>query len=136
MSQYQDPPEITLYSASGSCPAYRVVAPHTSDQTGQVCVTDTSVILGISMNDCSATNQAWRVRVAGTAKATCGASVSSGAILTFQTDTGKVVEGTKSYDTTTTGLLRIVGVAIEKGSTNNVIEILVMPQNQIKLAYA
>lgn len=135
MAKYQDPPDINLKAGSGSCPAYRVVAPSAvGDHYAGVHETGTSLILGISQEDASATGQAWPIRIAGTSKAVCGASVSCGAILIPQTATGKVIEGTISANTTTTALPRSVGVALEKGSTNSVIEVLIAINNITRYA--
>lgn len=136
MAIYQDGPNITLQAASGSSPAYRVVAPGTTSSQAQVWVTATTLMIGISQKDASATGEAWNVRIYGTSKATCGASVSSGSILTAQTDTGKVIAGTKTYDTGTTAIPRTIGVALEKGDTNSVIQVLIMPNNIRKQAFA
>jgi hypothetical protein len=136
MAKYQDGPDITLKAASGSCPAYRVVAPGTSSAHAQVWVTATTLMLGVSMEDASATSDAWKIRIAGTAKAQCGASVSTGSILTAQTDTGKVIQATITDNTTTSTVPRIIGVALESGSTNSVIEIQIAITNLRKEASA
>lgn len=128
MAKYQDGPDITLKAASGSCPAYRVVAPGTTSAYAQVWVTATTLMIGISQKDASATGEAWNIRVYGTSKAVCGASVSSGSILTAQTDTGKVIQGVKLM-ATGASQARVIGVALEKGDTNSVIEILIAPNN-------
>lgn len=136
MAKFQDNP-ITLKSASGSCPAYRVVSPSAvGNHYAGIHVTATSIILGVSQNDCSSTGQGWRIRINGTTKVTCGASVSAGAICIPQTATGKVVEGTKTYNTGTTAIPRSVGIALESGSTNSVIEMQIVIDNIRKQAFS
>lgn len=115
-------------AASGSVPAYRI-AVLTAANTVGVTFTATSVLVGITTNDASATGVAVGVVVDGTAKCSCGASVSAGAVLTGQTDTGKCIEATALLNTTTTVIPRTIGVALGKGSTNSVIEVLVIPNN-------
>ena len=118
MAKFQDGPDISLKAATASSPAYRVVAPSSAgNHYAGIHLTDTSIIVGVSQNDASSTSQAWNIRIYGTTKVTCGASVSAGAICIPQTDTGKVVEGTKTYDTGTTAIPRSVGVALEAGSS-------------------
>jgi len=135
MSQYRDIPDITLKANSGSSPAYRVVTVSGAN-TADIWKTATSLILGVSMEDASATGEAWKIRIAGTAKVACGASVSAGALVTPMTGTGKITEATKTYNTTTTVVPRSLGIALEAGSTNSVIEVLIMPNNIRKQAFS
>lgn len=121
-------------AASGSVPAYRI-AVVTGINTVGVTFTSTSVLVGITANDASATGQAVGVVLNGTAKCMCGASVSAGAILTAQTDTGKCIEATAVLNTTTTVIPRTIGVALQKGSTNSIIEVAIIPNN-IRVAIA
>ena len=121
-------------AASGSVPAYRI-AVLTAGNTVGVTFTSTSVIVGITTNDASATGQAVGVCLNGTAKCTCGASVSAGALLTAATDTGKCIDATSVLNTTTTVIPRTIGIALQTGSTNSVIEVAIIPNN-VRVAIA
>lgn len=137
MSKFQDGPDINLKANSASSPAYRVVGVATTgDFYAGICITATSHILGISQEDASSTGEAWKVRKYGTSKAACGASVSAGSILTFQTDTGKVILATITDNTTTSTVPKTVGIALQAGSTNSVIEISIEIVNLRKEASA
>lgn len=128
-------PDITLKAADGSVTAYRVVTVSGVNQV-DVWQTATSLTLGVAQDDASATNDAVGVRIYGTSKATCGESISSGSLLTVQTDTGKILNGTKTYNTGTTAIPRTVGISLQAGSTNAVIEIVLFPDNIRKQAFA
>lgn len=121
----------TFKAFAASIAAYRIVAAGTGKNVARLADTSTCFLIGVSANDISATGQALSVVLNGTAKCMCGASVSSGALLSFQTDTGKCIEALASaYNHTTTTIIpRTIGVALQAGSTNSVIEILVNPNN-------
>lgn len=135
MAQENNGKVITLKAADGSVAAYRVVGVSGENQV-DVWQTATSLMLGIALNDASATNDAVAVALDGTARACCGASVSAGAILTAQTDTGKVIEATITDNTTTSTVPRTIGVALQSGDTNSVIEVAIIVNNLRKEASA
>ena len=124
----------TFKAADISVPAYRIVT-LSAAQTVDIPNTLTSVLIGITANDGSATNDAIGVVLNGTAKCACGASVDAGAILTVQTSTGKCIAGTQLLNTTTTAVPRTIGIALDAGSTNSVIEVAIIPNN-VRIAFA
>lgn len=83
--------------------------------------------VGISLDDASQTGQAIDVQ-ATTVKLSCGASVSAGAIVGPQTATGQIVERANPA-TTTTQFEKSIGIALEAGSTNSVIQVLLSMSN-------
>ena len=120
---------ISFKSLDASIPAYRVVFLATNN-TVDLAETSTALGFGISADSVSNTGQAIPVILNGIAKAECGASVSAGSLLTWQTATGMVVESAvNGFTMSTTGLYaKTIGIALEKGvGTNAVISILVQP---------
>lgn len=114
--------------ANESISAYRVVAVNASttvsDIRCELADTSTSMPLGIIQDNVSTDGSACVV-MGGVARAQCGASVSSGALLTWQADTGKVIEAAASSATITT---RLIGISLHAGSTDSVILVNVAPQ--------
>ena len=106
--------------------------------------TETSHVLGVSQDyaDTTASQfQACPVISFGYGKVAAGASVSSGALLTFVTTTGYVIEATALGNTgapvtttfSTTGSIRVkeIGVALQKGSlTDAAMECFISISNQ------
>lgn len=135
MSQQKIGDIITLKAADLSVPAYRIVG---VDANGKADIpnTTTTALLGVTNNDASATNQAVGVIISGTAKCKCGASVGAGEVVGCQTSTGKCIEITDVAVTTTTAVPKAIGISLQAGSTNSVIEITVQPNNLSKDAYA
>lgn len=131
MTIYRDG-EMSLKANSGSCPAYRFTTVTGNNEAG-IHLTATSLILGVSQEDASSTGQAWRIKKEGTTKITCGESISAGALVIPQTDTGKAMSGTKLLNTTTTVIPRSGGIALKAGSTNAVIEVA-LAINNIRIA--
>ena len=112
------------FRAAESIGANLVVAVNaTGENQCQLADTSTSMPLGV-IQDAVSTNGAANVVIFGVTRAQAGASVSSGAQLTWQTATGKVIEVTNN---TTTAIDRVIGIAIQSGSTNSTIKILVNP---------
>lgn len=128
------------FRAAATLSAYRVVSPDTAGSESHVRLiqipTQTSLILGISQASAT-TDLAVDVVGLGYSKVAAGASVSAGAILTFVTSTGYVIEGTAQYDTTTTAVPRQIGIALGTGiATDAILEAFVMPVLVRKLASA
>jgi len=114
------------FRANESIGAFLVVAMNLSSTAQEFRVeladTSTSLIVGVIQDDVSTDGSA-EVVTFGMARAQCGASVSIG-LLAWQTATGKVVNF--AIAGTTTG--RLIGTALQAGSTDSVIKILVNPQ--------
>lgn len=131
MAQEVNGVKKTFKALNASIPAYRIVAVGAGKDVVDLAKTSTAMLVGVSANNISATGQAVSVILNGTARCQCGASVSAGALLSFQTDTGMCIEAlAAAYNHTTTTIIpRTIGVALQAGSTNSVIEILVQPNN-------
>lgn len=115
------------FRANESIGAYLCVAANASSTSQFLCEladTSTSVPLGI-IQDAVSTDGAANVSILGVCRAQCGASVSSGARITWQTATGKIVEG--AFNTTTGYSPHNLGVALQAGSTDAVIKVLLNP---------
>lgn len=122
---------VKSFVANSSIPAYVCV---TRAATTTLAVspwnTVTAFILGVSANAAS-TGDSVQVVIAGSAKVICQASVSAGALCGPGTVTanitgggpGAILERTGSF--TSTIAYRHLGIALEAGSTNSVIEVLI-----------
>ena len=105
-----------------------MVAPDTALSVGFVRLiqipTETSFILGIAQQS-GTTDQAVPVVSFGYSKVAAGASVSAGALLTFVTTTGYVIEQANATinnsAATTAGSLqpKLIGVALQNGSATD-----------------
>lgn len=115
------------FVANESIGAYLVVAvPATSTSNAIRCEladTSTSMPLGI-IQDAVSTEGSANVVTMGVARATAGASVSAGALLTWNTS-GQVIETAATASTITA---RAIGLALQAGSANQVILVMVSPQ--------
>lgn len=128
MSQQVNGVVKSFKALDASIPAYRVVFLATNG-TVDLCETSTVMGFGISAQDVSTAGEAIPIILGGTAKAQCGASVSAGALLTWQTATGLVVEAVANSVGTATAIVpKAIGISLENGDTNSIIEILVAPQ--------
>ena len=125
--------------AAATLSAYRVVAPDTALSVGFVRLiqipTETSFILGIAQQS-GTTAQAVPVISYGYSKVAAGASVSAGALLTFVTATGYLIEqanatiGTSAASTAGVLQPKLVGVALQNGAnTDAVIEAFISISN-------
>lgn len=115
------------FRANESIGAFLCVAVNASTSAQEIRMeladTSTSMPLGI-IQDAVSTNGSAEVVQLGVARGQCGASVSAGAILTWQTATGKVIE---IANNTTTSMDRSIGIALHQGSTDSVIKVMVNP---------
>jgi len=111
---------ITLPAADTSLTAYRIVEV-TSAGYVEMIETITTAIIGVTNNNASATGQAVGVIINGTAKVICNASIPAGSII----GAASASNGKATVGTTTSAIL---GVALESGSTNSIIEITVQPR--------
>lgn len=134
MSQKRGTNEVNFRNSGATIPAYRIVKPNGA---GSVALHDTAtaLIIGVSQEQSGDSGTSVWVAINGTAKGQCGASVSSGALLTALTATGAIVEATHVLNTTTTVIPYSLGISLEAGSTNAVIEVTVAPNN-VRVAFA
>jgi hypothetical protein len=128
MSQENNGVIISCKAADASVTAYKIVAV-SGKNTVDLWDTVTSAILGVTTIDAIAAGSAVGVIIGGTARVMCGASVGVGAVVTAQTGTGKCIEAVTTLNTTTTVIPKTLGIALQNGSTNAVIEVSVMPNN-------
>jgi len=117
----QETPGVKLsYEASDSLPAQRVVAIN-SDRTCKLWDTSTSFLAEVNQRLVDS-GAAADVILTGTAKVQCFASVSFGALVAPATGgSGKIQAVTVN---TSTSFPQILGVALESGSTDASIEVL------------
>lgn len=118
---------VKSFKANETIPAYAIVHLLT-DSTIEVWDTVTSKVIGVS-RDLTQPGAAAAVVIGGTARVLCNASISAGAIVgPTNTNTGSIVER-GATNTSTSDFARILGIALENGSTNAVVEVLIQPQN-------
>ena len=114
------------FLAGDTITAYQIVTLSAAN-TVVPWATATSVILGVSA-DYADSGAAANIIIGGTAKVVCGASVSMGSIVTAQTDTGFGIEAISLAPTITSLVVpHTLGQALQAGSTNSVIEVIVRP---------
>lgn len=130
-SRYGD---VKSFAAGDTLGAFRVVTFGGASTTGifvDPWATSTGFVLGITIGPASFTGEAVPVLLMGpTAKASCFASVSSGALVGPATGGAGQIMERANPNTVTTQLLPILGIALEAGDTNSVIEVLLGVQNQ------
>jgi len=125
---------IKSFIANQSITAYTVVTrAATSTYSVAPWNTATAMVIGVAQNNGS-TGDAIEVAIAGTSKVYCAASVSAGSIVGPNTATanltggiGSIVERVGSF--TSTIAYKQIGVALEAGSTNSIIEVLIHVSN-------
>lgn len=129
---------LKSFEAYDSLPAYRIVAPLSTTTVDYVRVvrwgTTTGYMIGTSWGEASVSGVAVPVVVAGSGRVACGASVSSGSLITGTT-TGFAIEAVNVLNTTTTVIPRCLGVGLQVGDTNSVIEVLIQPLH-LRVAFA
>lgn len=133
MSQFSNQ-IVKSFIANQSITAYTVVTrAATSTYSVAPWNTITAQIIGIAQNNGS-TGDAIEVCFGGTSKVYCAASISTGAIVGPNTVTanltggiGSVIERVSLF--TVTASNKTVGVALEAGSTNSLIEVLIAISN-------
>ena len=133
MSQIRNQSIITLEAANTSMPAYRIVTMMTAlANTIKVWDTSTCLMIGASAEDGSATGFATPVVIAGTCLLMAGENISTGALVTAQTATGKAMHAVNDFAAvtgSTSPFPRSFGVALEGISTGAYGEVLIMINN-------
>jgi len=126
---------IVSFKGNATMTAYVIVKP-TAKNTVGICDTSTAYIVGVTADTSYESGASVPVVIGGTAKVLCGASVSAGAVVMAQTTTGYAVEATAMLNNTASSVVpKTLGIALEAGSTNSVIEVLIQINNQNKVAY-
>lgn len=127
MSQFTPGVKVSI-EASDTIPAFAVVALGATRLVA-AWVTSTSHILGVS-EALADSGAACSVIVSGTAKVKCNASVPAGSLVAPVTDAAGAIKAVTTASLTTTAYPRTLGIALESGSTNSVIEVLLQPANR------
>lgn len=124
---------VASFAGAATLAANRVVAlGSTANQVGY-WATQTSQILGVSVEENRGAGSALPVQLDGIAKVVCNASVTAGELVGPVTDaSGKVAE-VNDVLTSTAALLKVLGVALEAGSTDSVIRVSLQIGNRIQL---
>lgn len=122
------------FMASGSVPAYGVVAiaaPSSGQQRVQVHATTTMHIVGVAQENASDGGYVpVSTRFGDICRVICNASVSAGAIVgPTNTTTGAIVERALLTSASTMSVYPRLGIALESGSTNSVIDVLLQIDN-------
>lgn len=121
---------LKSFQASATIPSFVVVKGDTANKV-KTWDTTTAMIIGVSQ-DYADTDDAVPVVIAGTAKVRCAASVPAYALVKPSTVTANVTPGSIA-DTgalfTVTAAYKTLGIALEAGSTNSVIEVLLQISN-------
>lgn len=126
--------DVKSFAAGDTLASFRVVTFGGASTTGifvDPWATSTSHVLGVTLGPASFTGEAIDVLLAApTAKMSCLLSVSSGALVGPATaGAGQIVERGNPA-TVTTRLVNVIGIALEAGDTNSVIEVLMNVHNQ------
>jgi len=93
-------------------------------------LTSTSNIIGVVLKDADSADNNVSVVSLGSVKCLCSASISAGAIVGPATASGQIVARPNS-STVTTASLKTLGVALEAGSANQYIEVLLSINNEV-----
>lgn len=125
--------DVKGFQAGTLLTAFRVVTYGGASTTGifvDAWATDTQGIIGVTLSGASVTGEAVDILMAApTAKVSCAASVSSGALVGPSTDgSGQVVER-PNPGTVTTFMVPVLGIALQAGSANSIIEVLLEPNS-------
>lgn len=135
-----NPQGIFSFHADSTIAAYRVV--RATGVAMQVALhnTTTAHILGVTINDSQGgSDSSIAVATAGIVKCACASSVSAGSIVTAQSATASgLIEmaGNTVNSTTTSAVPKLLGIALQSGSTNSVIAVALNISNANKTAYA
>lgn len=117
---------LKSFTCQDTMTAFRVVVMD-STTAGRInrFATASSIVIGVSA-DSAETGGSVPVVIYGTARVSCAASVSAGSIVGPSTDgAGQIVERSRAA---TAGTVKI-GVALQSGSANSIIEVLLQPLN-------
>lgn len=133
MSQVHGTPEQVTFRVNDSATisAYRILTPAAGNNSVALWKTATSFMFAVSQDQSrGATGTSILAAIGGCAKCTAAASISSGALVTAQTDTGLGIEASQRgfIDTTSATVPYSIGLALDAADTNSTFELLVRPQ--------
>jgi hypothetical protein len=123
---------VASFKSAATLSAYRVIARSAANEVGY-WATQTSQILGVTMEDSKAAGSAIPVVLSGIAKVTCNASVTAGELVGPATGASGQVQVVDDALTTTAALLKVLGVALENGSSNSVIRVSLQIGNRLQI---
>lgn len=130
--QHGTPEQVTFrVNDAATISAFRLLAPAAGGNSVKLWVTATSIMFAVSQDQSrGATGTSILAAIGGCARLQAGASVSAGAMITGQTDTGLGIEDTSLgfFTTATTASPFAIGVALDAADTNSVFEVLVRPR--------
>lgn len=122
------PGKVRSFKAGASISANRVVGVSAANTVTQ-WATGTSNIAGVSL-DFADSDAACPIVLDGTARVVCFASVSVGAIVGPATDGAGKIQERANPTTVTTAEVKTLGIALESGSTDGTIEVLLCVDNR------
>jgi hypothetical protein len=134
MSQFSNE-VLASFVAGASIPAYTVVELSADNRTVANWTATTAagvagMIIGVT-KDVASAGQGIGVVIGGTARVLCNASISAGAIVGPVSATAGLIQAV-TLPTTVTGVWpNTLGIALESGSTNAVIDVLLQVNNAV-----
>ena len=125
---------VHSFRANASVPAYTVVEVLTTgtviNWTATTAAGVAGNIVGVSM-DTADTNESLAVVIGGTARVVCNASISAGSIVGPVSATAGFIQALAMPTTVTAVWPNTLGIALQNGSTNAVIEVLLQINNAV-----
>ena len=125
---------VHSFRAGASVPAYTVVEVLTTgtviNWTATTAAGVAGNIVGVSM-DTADTNESLAVVIGGTARVVCNASISAGSIVGPVSATAGFIQALAMPTTVTAVWPNTLGIALQNGSTNAAIEVLLQINNAV-----
>ena len=125
---------VHSFRANASVPAYTVVEVLTTgtviNWTATTAAGVAGNIVGVSM-DTADTNESLAVVIGGTARVVCNASISAGSIVGPVSATAGFIQALAMPTTVTAVWPNTLGIALQNGSTNAAIEVLLQINNAV-----
>lgn len=134
-----NPGQVITCKVSATISAYKVVGGYTGANSCRIQDTNTMNILGVTINDSQGgSDSSIAVALSGVVKCICAASVSAGSIVTYDPTigSGNIIAAANIINSSTSAVVpKVVGLALQAGSTNSVIAVALQIQNTFKPAY-
>jgi hypothetical protein len=124
--------KVVSFKGNAALAPFRVVT-RTADNECGYWATQTTQILGVTLQDSKQTGSAVPVVLDGLVKLTCLGSVTAGELVGPATDAAGKIAEVNDVLTSTAALLKVCGVAMENGSTDSVILVALQINNRIQL---
>ncbi len=124
---------VASFNGNATLSAGRVVALGATPNQVGYHVTQTSQILGVSIDDNKQAGSAIAIQLNGIARVVCNASVTAGELVGPVTDSAGKIGEVNDALTTTAALLKVLGIALEAGSTDSVIRVAIQIENRLQL---